>query len=86
MDAVLKGNGEICRILLEYGANVNLASKDGQTALIICAGRGDVPLSELLCTYGADPELKDHLGMSALGYANLFKNEKLLTLFNSLRS
>lgn len=86
MDAVLKGNEEICRILLEAGADVNLASKDGQTALIITAGRGDEILSRLLYGYGADPEIKDHLGMSASGYANLFKNEKLLALFNTPRS
>ena len=85
MDAAQKGDEIMCRILIEYGADVNLASKDGQTALILCAGRGDVHISKILYINGADPEKKDKLGMSALGYARLFKNEKLLALFNNPR-
>lgn len=83
MDAAQKGDEVMCRILLEAGAAVNLASKDGQTALILCAGRGDERISTLLFEHGADPLTKDKLGMSALGYARLFKNRKLLDLFNS---
>lgn len=83
MDAVQKGDEVMCRLLLDAGAAVNLASKDGQTALILCAGRGDEHISALLYEHGADPLVKDKLGMSALGYATLFGNQKLLDLFNS---
>jgi len=82
MDAAQKGDVVIAEILLKHGAHPDMKSRDGQTALIICAGRGDVEFSRLLVRYGADPEIKDSLGMSALAYAKLFRNEKLMELFN----
>jgi hypothetical protein len=82
MDAAQKGDLAMAELLLEHGAKPDLKSKDGQTALVICAGRGDVAASSLLAKYGADPEIKDNLGMSASGYAKLFRNEKLMALFN----
>lgn len=83
MDAAQKGDVAIASILLDNGAFPDLKSRDGQTALIICAGRGDVEFCRLLVKYGADPEARDSLGMSASSYAKLFKNEKLLELFNN---
>lgn len=82
MDAVQKGDVAIAQILLDHGADGNLKSKDSQTALIIAAGRGDIALCDLLVSKGSDPTIKDSLGMSAMSYATLFKNEKLLSLFN----
>lgn len=82
MDAVQKGDEVICRLLLENHADPNLKSKDGQTALVICAGRGDLRIAEILVSSGADPGITDNLGLSAGGYAKLFKNEKLMELFN----
>ncbi len=83
MDAVQKGDGVMCKLLLENRADPNLKSKDGQTALVICTGRGDVQIAELLVSSGADPSIPDNLGLSASGYAKLFKNEKLMDLFNA---
>lgn len=82
MDASQKGDIAMVKLLLEKGAQCDLKSKDGQTALIICAGRGDAEMAELLVSHGADPTVKDLLGMSASGYAKLFKNQKLMELFN----
>ena len=82
MDAVQKGDIAMVKLLLDKGSLIDLRSKDGQTALILCAGRGDTDMSEILVSYGADFTLKDNLGMSALGYAKLFKNQKLMDLFN----
>lgn len=82
MDAAQKGDSAMVELLLENGSNPNLTSKDGQTALIVCSGRGDYAMASVLVRYGADPEIKDQLGMSAAGYARLFKNEKLMELFN----
>jgi hypothetical protein len=82
MDAVQKGDIAMVKLLLEKGSLIDLRSKDGQTALILCAGRGDIDMAEILVSYGADFTLKDNLGMSALGYAQLFKNLKLMELFN----
>ncbi len=83
MDAVQKGDLAIAEMLLSRGASVNLRSKDGQTALIISSGRGDLESAALLVRYGADPLSTDALGMSAVSYARLFHNDKLLELFNN---
>jgi len=82
MDAVQKGDVAMVELLLRRGAHTELKSKDGQTALILCAGRGDVPMAKILIANGSDPNVSDHLGMNAIKYANLFKNEKLIELFN----
>jgi ankyrin repeat protein len=83
MDAVQKGDVAMVELLLRRGANTELKSKDGQTALIICAGRGDVPMAKILIANGSNPTASDHLGMNAIKYANLFKNEKMIELFNT---
>jgi len=83
MDAVQAGDDEMASLLLDHNANVNQRSKDGQTALVLGAGRGAVEICALLIRRGADPAIKDNLGMSALGYAQLFKNQKLMELFNT---
>lgn len=83
MDAVQKGDAMMAEMLLHNGANPDLKSKDGQTALIISVGRGDAVMAEMLIKNGANPVIADNLGMSAVGYANLFKNEKLMALFNT---
>jgi hypothetical protein len=83
MDAVQKGDLAMAEILLQKGADPNLRSKDGQTALIVAVGRGDEQMVRALLGYGANPDITDGLGMSAVKYASLFKNEGILELFNS---
>lgn len=86
MDAIQKGDIAMAELLLSRGATVDLRSKDGQTALIICSGRGDFEGASLLVRHGADPNATDTLGMSAQSYARLFHNQKLLELFNNQRA
>lgn len=81
MDAAMVGSVEILEYLLSRGANPNLQSKDGQTALVIAVGRTDIPMAGLLLKAGADPEIQDKLGLSARKYAKLFNNPDLLSLF-----
>ena len=38
---------------------------------------------KLLLDSGADPDVKDSMGMSARGYASLFKNEELMKLMET---
>ena len=82
MDAAQIGEVEIAKILLEHKANPNIQSKDGQTALILAVGRQDVGIIEMLLENHSDYNLKDSMGMSSLDYANLFRNEEILRLFN----
>ena len=81
MDAVYTKNASIAALLLERGANPNGQGRDSETAICIAAGRGDEETCALLMKYDADPTIKDALGMSAAGYAKLFHNEALCSLF-----
>lgn len=81
MDAAAAGSAEAVDYLLKRGANPNLTSKDGQTALVIAVGRNDVDLCRRLLSYGADPDIADKLGFSARKYAELFHNPDMVGLF-----
>jgi hypothetical protein len=83
MDATLAGDPDLVSFLLDRGANPDLLSKDGQSALVIAVGRKDVPTVRKLVDRGADPDLADKLGLSAHGYAKLFKHAELLALFGA---
>jgi ankyrin repeat protein len=63
------GNGDIAyfRSLLEAGANPNTAKPDTGKTLLMAAQRADI--LALLLNFGADPELIDHRGATALHYA-----------------
>lgn len=82
MDAVQIGDLENAKLLLQYAANPDLQSTDGQTALILAVGRQEKELVKLLVDYGANPEIKDKLGMSAIKYAEVFRKKEILDLFN----
>ena len=40
----------------------------------------DKIIIEALAKAGADPDIKDQMGMSAYGYASLFKKEEILSI------
>lgn len=83
MDAAQIGEVKITKVLLEHKADPNIQSKDGQTALILAVGRQDVEIIEMLLKNNSNCNLKDSMGMSSLDYANLFRNEEILKLFNN---
>jgi len=82
MDATQLGDETILRFFLAHGADLNLTSKDGQTALILAVGRNDSILTKLLLENGADAGIADKLGLSAVKYAKLFHNQAILDLFD----
>ena len=55
-------------------------SSDGQSILVLAVGNGNSKIVKLLLNSGADPDVKDSMGMSARDYASLFKNEELMKL------
>lgn len=81
MDAVWKSNKEIVELLVSKGANLNFVSRDGQTALILATGSGHFDICRILAENGADPTIKDRMGMSSIDYATLFKKEDILNLY-----
>ncbi len=51
--AVLRGSREVVQYLLEWGADPNLRSEDGTTALDIAYREAQEDLQEILRSYGA---------------------------------
>lgn len=77
MDAVWRGNEKITKILIDKGVELNTINKEGQTNLILAVGANRVNICKLLVENGADPDVKDQMGMSAYSYASLFKKDAI---------
>ena len=73
------GNENICRLLLDHNADVNIQDKDGRTPLHWCAREGNENLCRLLLEHNADVNIQEKHGFTALhwcafrGYENLFR-------------
>ena len=80
MDAVWRGNEKITKYLIDKGAELNTINKEGQTNLILAVGANRENIVKLLAENGADPDVKDMMGMSAYTYATLFKKTKLVEI------
>ena len=80
MDAVWRGNLEITKLLVKKGAELNTINKEGQTNLVLAVGADKNDICKVLVEHGADPDIKDQMGMSAYGYATLFRKEKLIEI------
>ncbi len=68
--AVAKENYELCKILLEKGANVNARQMQNVTALHSAVHRGNLELTKLLMENGAEPNLIMDNGDTAMIIAN----------------
>jgi len=71
---------ETAEVLLDKGADVNMAPKSCFTALIIAARYGDDRMVEILLEKGADVDRKDVGGMTALRQASLCGRESIVEL------
>ena len=80
MDAVWRGNEKITKYLISKGADLNTINKEGQNNLILAVGANRESLVRLLAENGADPDVKDMMGMSAYNYAVLFKKQRLVEI------
>ena len=75
--AAQQGDVESARILVEAGANVNDATDEEGSALIVATASGHQKLAQFLLEKGADPNFTDGYGITALHYA---LHKGLLTL------
>lgn len=82
MDAILRGNEKNVSIFIDHGADVNTINKDGQTNLILAVGENKPHICSLLVKKGANPDIKDSMGMSAYEYAVLFKNQEIIDILS----
>ncbi len=80
MDAVWRGNEKITKYLISKGADLNTINKEGQNNLILAVGANRESLVKLLAENGANPDVKDMMGMSAYNYAMLFKKQRLVEI------
>jgi quinoprotein dehydrogenase-associated probable ABC transporter substrate-binding protein len=60
---------DIARGLIDRGAEVNAQSKGGVTALMIAATHNSAPMIGLLMDAGADPSIKNNIGLTAADLA-----------------
>jgi ankyrin repeat protein len=68
--AVIKGDLETVRKMIEFGSDINEAS-NGMTPLMFAARYNNVEVIELLLVNGANPNIKNDKGFTALKYAQL---------------
>lgn len=80
MDSVWRGNAEMTRFFIEQGAELDTISKDGQTMLVLAVGADKTEIVKMLAENGANPDIKDGMGMSAYEYAKLFKKTEILSI------
>jgi uncharacterized protein len=67
--AATSGNIELTRLLLEKHAYIDAESPNGSTPLMMAAQYGTLSAVKLLLEEGADPLLKNQLGLSAIDFA-----------------
>jgi hypothetical protein len=60
----------------------NLANKDGFTALMYAADKGDAEMVEYLIEKGADPEIKTPLGFAASNFSRGGNKDKIIELIS----
>lgn len=87
MAAAINGiKPETMSLLLQHGADINVQDKNGETALMYWARRGNGEIVKLLIEAKADIKLKDKNGATALDYAKnspLAKDLKILKLLGA---
>jgi ankyrin repeat protein len=59
----------VAELLIEHGANVNHATRSGETPLYKAAGRGRTDLCELFSENGAEIDAADMIGLTPLYWA-----------------
>jgi TonB family protein len=67
--AVSDGDGEAVRAMLAEGADANRTTNGGQTPLILAIIFRHIHILPLLLEAGADPQVRDSLGLSAFDWA-----------------
>src|SRR6185503_875068 len=60
---------EICKMLVDKGADVNATANDGTTSLMLAAQFSKVEIVNYLLSKGANASLKDNTGKTAQDYA-----------------
>jgi ankyrin repeat protein len=81
--AISKGEFELVKKFIEYGADVNEKS-NGMTPLMVAARYNKVEIIKFLLEKGANSKEKDSNGFTALRYAELSNAKEAVTLFGAI--
>jgi ankyrin repeat protein len=60
---------DIMQLLLDENAYIDAASPNGTTPLMMAAQYGNTPAVKLLLEAGADPSIRNQLGLNAIDFA-----------------
>jgi hypothetical protein len=82
--ACFSGQFEICRVLLDHGADVAIPAKLGMTCLHLATTAGHPRIIELLLEYGADPFVQDMLGNTVLDRAKMGNHQEIIELIRNV--
>ncbi|MDI1255036.1 MAG: ankyrin repeat domain-containing protein [Flavobacterium sp.] len=81
--AICKGDVEIVKKFIEYGADVN-ENSNGMTPLMYAARYNNVEIMKFLIEKGANIDQKDAKGFNALKYAEMSKAYAAVQYLNEL--
>lgn len=82
MAAVFRNRPAVVKVLLEQGANPNLADANGTTPLHYAVMAQNEELTEVLLYFKAEKYTMDNKGKSAFDYALISKNKKIMNIFD----
>ena len=74
------GYGEIVKLLLSNGADINMRNSLGATALMFASAKGHVGVVEILLKNGAKANIVNNAGKSAMDYAKEQQNKEIIDL------
>lgn len=74
------GDLEICKILIDRGANINNLSNDGNTALLYASKNGNPDIVKLLLNQGININIQNKYGISSLMRAVNYGNTEVVKL------
>ena len=78
--AATSGHVDIMRLLLDNNAYIDAASPNGSTPLMMAAMYGTTDAVKALLDAGADPSLKNSLGLSAIDFARQVERDDAVAL------
>ena len=77
------GHAEVAKLLLSHSAYIDAESPNGSTPLMMAAMYGNVDCVRMLLEAGADPTLKNQLGLSAADFAKRVSRDDSLALIDA---
>jgi ankyrin repeat protein len=84
--AAVKGGDDQIRaagLLLEKGADINLANGEGETPMMIASSNNNVNFVKLLIDKGANVNAKDDKGRTALNFAEAYRSRETIKILKA---